>query len=249
MKYDDVEINSVAELLDHLAKQMPKDGPTWFRGHSDADWELTCHLARFGGIDKEMALVKRFKQNALPIMISRPENEWEWLFVMQHHGLPTRLLDWTESALVGLYFAVNSTDPESDAKPGCLWAMLPIGLNQHAKLESHYASDIPGLGDDEHLDQYLPSKIRAQLQPLKPLAAIAIRNTPRIQMQQGVFTVFHKDLTPLNAHAESDYLWRLIVPAAAKERIRKELSLLSITKLALFPELTNVSDQAKVLSQ
>lgn len=249
MKFDDNEITSVADLLACLSEQMPSDAPTWFRGHADHEWRLTCSLERFGGIDREMSLIKRFKQNAYPIISDRPESEWEWLFVMQHHGLPTRLLDWSESALVALYFAVNGDDPGHEASAGCLWALLPLGLNANAKLESSYTSDIPGLGDDEHLNEYLPSRLRMQPQPLKPLASIAMRNTPRIQMQQGVFTVFHKDLTELDKQEGNDFLWRLVIPSESKARIRKELALLGITKLALFPELTNVSEHARGLSQ
>lgn len=245
MRHDDREISSVGDLVGCLAADMPEGEPTWFRGLGDRDWHLEPSLARHGGIDREMPLIKRFKQNALPHLETRPDNEWEWLFVMQHHGLPTRLLDWTESALIGLYFAVNDPSPDTEDKAGAVWALLPRGLNQHSKLESRYEGDIPGFGDDEHLDQYLPSKVEMQKFKFGPVAAIALRNTSRMQMQQGVFTVNHKELTSLDAEGGGDYVWRYIVPVDAKAALRKELGLLNLTKLALFPELSNVAEHAK----
>ena len=245
MRYDDQEIRSVGDLVGHLAADMPEGEPTWFRGLGDGAWHLEPSLARCGGIDREMPLIKRFKQNALPHMEARPDNEWEWLFVMQHHGLPTRLLDWTESALIGLYFAVNDPAPDTEDKAGAVWALLPWGLNLHSKLESRYEGDIPGFGDDEHLDQYLPSKVEMQKFQFGPVAAIALRNTSRMQMQHGVFTVNHKELTSLDAEGGGDYLWRYIVPVDAKAELSKELRLLNLTKLALFPELSNVAEHAK----
>lgn len=230
-----------------LAGDMPANQPTWFRGLGDRDWHLEPSLARYGGIDREMPLIKRFKQNALPHMGARPENEWEWLFVMQHHGLPTRLLDWTESALIGLYFAVNDPSPDTEAKAGALWALLPTGLNEHSKLETQYEGDVPGFGDDEHLDQYLPSKLEKQKFQFGPVAAIALRNTPRMQMQQGVFTVNHKELAALDVEGGGDYLWRYVIPVNAKANICRELNILNVTKLALFPELPNVAEHAKDL--
>ena len=195
MRVRDQEIGSLADLIRLLPNDMPENTPVWFRGQTVAAWNLEPSLTRHGGIQAEMTLVKRFKQNALPLISDRPEGEWEWLFLMQHQGLPTRLLDWTESALVGLYFAVSGSSAEHDDEPGTLWALLPISLNQQSKWQTEFDADIPGFGEDEDLDQYLPSKVEKQRITLPPIAAIALRNTPRMQMQQGVFTVSHRELS------------------------------------------------------
>ena len=245
MRHEEKEIRSISEMIDNLKNDRVEGQPTWYRGQADADWNLLPFLARAGGVAAELTLVKRFKQNALPFMLHRPVNEWEWLFVMQHHGLPTRLLDWTESPLVALYFIVADTNEEARNKPGALWCMLPQELNKSSKFMAKHAADIPGFGDDEHLDSYLPSKLALQSVGQGPLAAIAVRNNPRIQVQQGVFTVSHLELSPLEADGNVQYLWRYVVPADAKAGILAELTLLNMSKLALFPELANVSEHAR----
>jgi hypothetical protein len=163
---------------------------------------------------------------------------------MQHHSLPTRLLDWSESPLVGLYFAV--TDPATQNTPCALWCLTPLELNSAGKFRADHAGDIPGLGDDEHLDNYLPSEMAKQQQPLPTLAALALRNTPRIQVQHGVFTVSHLELTSLN-EGNPSHLWRYIIPVAAKSRLRDELDVLNVSKLSLFPELDTVAAHARAI--
>jgi hypothetical protein len=57
-----------------------------------------------------------------------PDDYFGWLFLAQHYGLPTRLLDWSESPLVALYFAVTEGHEDHD---GCVWALWPGGLNSY----------------------------------------------------------------------------------------------------------------------
>ncbi|MFT4253824.1 MAG: FRG domain-containing protein [Caulobacter sp.] len=245
MRIADKEIGSLAELIQHLRTDKPQDQHTWFRGQAKAEWKLEPSLTRAGGLDAELSLIKRFKQNALANMINRPIDEWDWLFVMQHHGLPTRLLDWTEGPLVALYFALNDPGVPVDAEPAALWALLPAQLNIHSKLRGKSPLDIPGFGDDEHLNAYLPSKVSSPGVAFGPLAAIAARNNVRIQMQQGVFTVCHKELTALEEVPDPNFVWRYIIPAEKKQVMREELRILNVTKLSLFPELANVAEHAR----
>lgn len=245
MKHEDQEVTSLSQLIELLKKDLPPNRPTWFRGMRDADWDLVPSISRFGGTEAELAFVKRFKQNALPHIQVRPNTEWDWLFIMQHHGLPTRLLDWTESALVGLYFAVSEDSKDSDSNASVLWALDPIGLNQTARWQTDHQADIPGFGDDLDLDSYLPTKLAQGNMTFAPIAAIATRNTPRIQLQQGVFTIHHRERDPINTGPREHHVWRYLIPKERREEIRRDLHMLNITKLSLFPELPNVAEHAR----
>jgi hypothetical protein len=114
MKFEDREIESVAGLLEALKALYHPGDTVWFRGHADNEWELIPSIARDQrGVAAEGTLVKRFKQNAASFAIDRASTEWDWLFLMQHYSAPTRLLDWSESPLVALYFAVSDHQPRS----------------------------------------------------------------------------------------------------------------------------------------
>ena len=77
--------------------------------------------------------------------------------LMQHHRVPTRLLDWSESPLAGLFFAVEE-EPGAD---GALWCLLPTELNKHANVSFSFPSELPSFEDTEVLSNYSPEVLAA----------------------------------------------------------------------------------------
>jgi hypothetical protein len=234
-------VRNIAELtkcLNAHAELLPPETDVWYRGQADESWKLIPSIARKGyRTDVEKQQSDRFKQNAVQFLQRRPEG-WEWLFLMQHHGVPTRLLDWTESPLVALYFAV--TDPPVELQHGALWALAPVEMNSAPGIEG-----IPVFGDDDVLDNYLPARVISETRTrLAPAAGIALRDTARMQAQLSVFTVMHHDDSPLEELPPGQHVWKYRIPAESKKSIRAELRRLALTRLTLFPELDNVAKLA-----
>ncbi|NOK20777.1 MULTISPECIES: FRG domain-containing protein [Corallococcus] len=245
----DIKIETIAELvtgLSDLRNKTPKGEPIWFRGHANKKFKLLPSIARNPkGLDLEGLLIKKFKQNAYPFRTLPPKSEWEWLFLMQHFGVPTRLLDWTESPLAGLYFAINDL-PENEAEDAHLWALLPAKYNSDfPRIRFKVNIDIPSFEVDKVLEDYRPDIVTLETATTKfPVAAIAHRQNERIMAQLGVFTIMHRDATPIENIAD-DCLARFTIPTGAKIRLREELQSLHITRMTLFPELASVATLTK----
>ncbi len=238
MLFDDREITSTASLLEALDATTGPGTIRWYRGHGDGAWPLVPSIGRAPNRpETERALITRFKQDALSFLDRPPASEWEWLLLMRHHTLPTRLLDWSENPIVGLFFVVS----EYADRNGCLWSLDPVGLNS----ASYPTPDIPCFGINEELENFSTTSVHTLPSRLTPVAALAMRSFPRLTAQSGVFTMTHKDQTPLEALEDGRYVGRLIVPSTAKPRLAKELALLGVTRLSLFPELDNVAKRAQ----
>ena len=143
---DDATISSaqrstitLSDLSDLVAATRETQAPfehdtPWWRGHANAEWRLEPQAFRRNPerpekqFYSETALMGQFVSRA-PSRSHRPcpdnDDYFGWLFLAQHYGLPTRLLDWTESPLVAAYFAVERPDED-----GCIWALWPTGLNR-----------------------------------------------------------------------------------------------------------------------
>lgn len=214
----------------------------WFRGQASDRWKLLPSIMRApNNVDDEMVLFKRFKQHSFPFLDRIPSEEWEWLFLMQHYGVSTRLLDFSESPLVGLYFALQRSHKAADRKrDAILWCIFPNVLNSLAGLTLTTAFDIPCFGDDKELDKYLPSQvIGISSAKNNPLAIIAPRQFKRLYAQQGVFILFHRNITAIEDLGDTHAV-KLVVPHDAKDDMARELDYLMVNELALFPELEKV---------
>jgi FRG domain-containing protein len=187
----------------------------------------------------EAQLLDTFKLRARRYLDHAPRSDWEWLFEMQHHGLPTRLLDWTESYLVALYFAVRDADGKHDA---AVWATNPWWINRQAlgdyKLFSADAPDAspwqPGVPRDK-----LPSSV---------LAIRPVYGSARIQAQRGVFTIHGTNVSGLDSliNMSADACMRKFVPPAPSiYRIHGELTRAGITESLVLPELPGLCRELK----
>ena len=248
------EVHCLSDLLGHLRCQSAElaEVPFWFRGCTDKDYQLVPSIGRSPFTVKiEKQLLDAFKQDAVQFMEQQPSSDWEWLLWARHHDLPTRLLDWTESPLVGLYFATHSIDDikKNDPKDGALWFLLPTVLNSRANIKLP-ERELPVFEDsDEYLRNYLPSRMVGTAS-MRPVAGIAARHFKRMQAQHSVFTVTHSVQTPIEDHksqSNDSHIGRYIIPADSKVQIRKELEVLRITRLSIFPELDNVARRARGL--
>ncbi len=138
LKFQLIEGDTIASmkgLLESIADIKKRHNLTqlWYRGHSDSDYHLVPTIARqykYAGrsihgfdLQQERNLLHRFRRRAYP-HVGRILNEWEALFLARHHELPTRILDWTASPLVALYFACAST--KNLDKPANVWGIARI---------------------------------------------------------------------------------------------------------------------------
>lgn len=147
MYYDSqVKITCIGEYLKEIINITQVDNNVgtyfqWYRGHANKEWELIPKVQRnFEGSEEELFRKERYYTNdfqskaSLFKSPSLPLDEYSnWLTLMQHYGLPTRLLDWSRSPLVALYFAVS--DESQYNKDGCIWMLTPWKLNESQHLE------------------------------------------------------------------------------------------------------------------
>ena len=263
-RFEDRRITKLGELLEFirmdqelLATASVEGGESrtpivWYRGNPSTHLNLlpSFHRRKIA-VQDEVYLMNRFKQNAHQFVEHRPQGDWEWMLLARHHGLPSRLLDWTENPLVGLFFACNGYNSEHSNRNGVLWCLSPRHLNEIAS-NGTIGSNLPpmfqdedlGSPADEFLDNYRPLFVSRPSPSIAPAAAISIRTNKRIQAQLGVFTIHHADTKPVEDWGTGSHLWRYILPSNIKSSIRSELHRAGITSLALFPDLDNAAQEA-----
>jgi hypothetical protein len=169
--------------------QRNKECEVYFRGNKKASYNLLPSLARIKNYDLER-IENRIYYDFVQYgghLISPNKNSWDILYLMQHHGLPTRLLDWSESLLTALYFAVKGADSDEDA---AIWVLDPFGLNKKTikqNIIDFFDVDYPKGYYYYFIDDLFPEYGTFP----KEIIAIGVNPpNPRIVAQRGVFT-FH----------------------------------------------------------
>jgi GNAT superfamily N-acetyltransferase len=236
-----------------LSTQIKKDWfakePTWipwFRGHKRASWKLTPSLYRFPTPHRGLRIIEdeirqEFIMRAPGLTNLHPQNSWEWYFLMQHSAAPTRLLDWTESALIGLYFAVRDNRGDEDA---AVWALDPWWLNKRVVGKSEVVPPGSTIGlskkDGQRYDPWLPDRYASEkkLSKALPVAIYPNHTAPRISTQRSCFTIHGSQWDGLDAISEEKNarLIKIVVPGPSVRVVKEQLMVSGIDEVTIFPD-------------
>lgn len=253
-------VNSLQEFvrLIEILVADPKD-PYWFRGVGEEPHHLLPSLYRHPDITVaedllklEQQLINRFCERSVPYQATH-SSPWESLFLMQHYGIPTRLLDWTENPMVALFFALTTTkrDPITKAVslPAAVWALSPRLWNERAFSHVTYKGG-PFSVSDQLLKTYAP--LSGDTPPALPAAIYGIHNSPRIVAQRGVFTIFGSKVSPMQDLFTSEpfadtAMVKYIIPEAVADTIMQKLYATGFTEAVMFPGLDGLAKETKRL--
>jgi len=244
-----------ADELFKIFSSDPFDHGRWaFRGHASETWKLQPSLERlclstdWSAVDAEPYLFRAFRRRAHHYLQDLPKETLEWFALMQHHGSPTRLLDWSRSPYVAAFFAVAEAQR---AQAAAIWAIDSVVARETA-LETLRECDArcssfdrtDSLSEPDRFEIFLRSNT-AVVAPVQPF-----RTNERLTIQQGLFLCpnslllgFEDCIKQLLACANHriggkiDVLFKLkIVPGAHLDTLRA-LHKMNISYATLFPGL------------
>jgi hypothetical protein len=246
---------SWTELLDQLyAGSWNPDlqrhrSPYAFRGLNRVNHDLSNSLLRLsrgeqGITTLELSLLRNFRKYAHDYPANDIDSIWHWLALAQHHGLPTRLVDWTYSPLVALHFATEN--PAQYTEDGIVWCMNFVQAN------TRLPKRLRAILDDERSDTFTVEMLHefATLRAFDALAKepfVVFLEPPSLDTRiLNQFALF--SLMPSASARLEDWLGShpelcraVIVPAELKWEIRDKLDQANINERTLFPGLDGLS--------
>lgn len=272
------DFDSSQELLTTLLQRDSKIYA--YRGQADCTWTLSSTISRTlirqaknGGpidpkryesmvadslrdqfsVDVEDRLLREFIRESEQLGLSDLPDHRDrlgWWEIMQHHGAPTRLLDWSKSPLIALWFAVNDTRVSAEADASI------FVLNVHNTWLSHarWTSDLSvqdSSWNNVHSDRVGQNRLAEHLIHQKPTQVPLLieprRSVPRAVAQQSLMT-----LMPEIALISSNYLTEILstkirIPAPWKEELRRECRQRGLTRFNLFRDLDTLGTELKYL--
>jgi hypothetical protein len=218
---NEIVIESLAQFTDFVETTLTDQSDVLFRGQG-GDWPLLPSLVRqrptHGDLlATEQSMLAEFQRHSVPHLHATPQTTWDWLALAQHHGLPTRLIDWSLNPLASLWFAVHR--PTQGSGDGILWVLRP---------------DPDDFADDTD---------KTVLQCTRHCVFAPRHLTHRITAQVGWFTV-HKAWTeepmfePLDKSTVlAPKLTRIVIPRRKFAHLRFYLDRYGINNASVFPDL------------
>jgi hypothetical protein len=251
MQPEVIYARSWAELQDALyydswAEELHRFRSSYvYRGLAEKDYELTTTLNRLGESHLERHLLRNFIKYSQRADSSR--NFWTWLALGQHHGLPTRLLDWTYSPLVALHFATSNFMKYD--RDGVIWAVdyvssvefLPDRLRKIIKEEGAHVFTA------ELLDEGVESLWKLESLRLEPFVVFFEPRSldQRIVNQHALFSMMSRPDVILSHWLQADGRdvrhFKIIIPAELKWEVRDKLDQANINERMLFPGLDGLA--------
>lgn len=237
--FPSIEFASLDELCAKITEISAPWDTCWFRGRTSPDYTLSPTLFRDASLKRrEGYLSVEFRRRAhrrMPELSSR----FDWLCAMQHHGLPTRLLDWTESLSVATYFSIGDVSWLS-ARP-TIWMLDPFALSSLTGSDSviPIATDVrvEANADIAFCDDWDQSeKIVSQI----PLPVAPNFLFDRIAAQNGTFTIHGTDVRPVETilfERKKTALFKFVASPQRVTEIVNSIRLLRPSPDAIFPDI------------
>ena len=230
----DNQITSLSKLISVVRECKERIPEIWYRGQGNGNYKLCPSLLRYpNGLENERKIFETYRKFAQKLQPSH-KNEWELLIDMQHYFVPTRILDWSESLGIALFFAVTNHRNGEDAG---LFILDPIALNAKSGKQG-----IPCMPDNSMNLFYEKSYLNKDPYPAPhPIAIKSNYLNDRVMAQRGMFTI-HNDSNNGIEEKYPDVVGKYIITEKALPEIQEFLEMANINVSTVFPDFYGVAN-------